>query len=310
MSSLSASRVRRAAAFLGMSVMFASGAVGFGAGSATAQDAQCWTSEPSMESGYPQWAEAPAMAIDDSMTYTATVVTNHGAIVIELAASEAPVTVNNFVCLAQAGYYDFTLFHRVIDNFMIQGGDPTGTGSGSPGYQINDELPTGETPYVRGTVAMANAGANTNGSQFFIVHADQPAGFKPNYSIFGQVTEGLNVLDSLVSVPVMDQRGEPSDPIPTIGIESIEIEQDGQPMGSLQGDDLEVSETASPTVDSPTSAGEPATEVSLSTEEPASTGDEDDEVGGMVWAVGGVAITALAALGYGLYRRSRGGAAA
>ncbi len=223
MSKLSTPWLRRIGAFLGMCVMIASGSLGFGSGAAIAQDQPCWTSEPSMESGYPQWSEAPQMVIDGSKTYIATIETNHGSIVVELAAEEAPVTVNNFVCLARAGYYDFTLFHRIMNGFMIQGGDPTGTGSGDPGYQFEDELPSGETPYVRGTLAMANAGANTNGSQFFIVHADQPAQFPANYSIFGQVTEGLEVLDALASVPVIDQRGEPSDPIPTVGIETITI---------------------------------------------------------------------------------------
>ncbi len=223
MNTLPLSWVRRTFALLATSALIASGTLALGSGGATAQDQQCWSSDPSMEFGYPQWSEAPQMVIDPAKTYVATIETNHGPIVVELAAETAPQTVNNFVCLARAGYYDFTLFHRVIDGFMIQGGDPTGTGSGGPGYQFADELPSGEAPYVRGTLAMANAGANTNGSQFFLVHQDQPAEFPANYSIFGQVTEGLDVLDALASVPVIQQRNENSDPVPTVGIESITI---------------------------------------------------------------------------------------
>lgn len=215
--------VRQTGALLVLSALIAAGALAASFGTATAQDQECWSGEPSMELGYPQWSEPPGMVIDISKTYIATIETNHGPIIVELAAEEAPIAVNNFVCLARAGYYDFTLFHRVIEEFMIQGGDPTGTGTGGPGYQFEDELPSGEAPYVRGTLAMANAGPNTNGSQFFIVHQDQTAQFPANYTIFGQVTEGLDVLDALASVPVEEQRNEMSDPIPTVGIASITI---------------------------------------------------------------------------------------
>jgi cyclophilin family peptidyl-prolyl cis-trans isomerase len=150
--------------------------------------------------------------------------------IFELDAAAAPTTVNSFVCLATSGYYEFTLFHRIMSGFMVQGGDPTGTGSGGPGYQFNDELPVGELPYTRGTLAMANAGANTNGSQFFIVHADQGEGFSSNYSIFGHMIEGEDVLDALASTPVTtSQRGEASLPIRTTGILEITIQQDGEP---------------------------------------------------------------------------------
>ncbi len=222
MSRLSSTWSGRTGALLGLSAVIALGSIGFGT-AAVAQDQSCWTSEPSMERGYPQWPEAPQMTIDPAKTYIATIETNRGPIVIELADDEAPLAVNSFVCLAQAGYYDFTLFHRVMSGFMIQGGDPTGMGTGGPGYQFADELPSGEAPYVRGTLAMANAGPNTNGSQFFIVHQDQPAQFGAKYSIFGRVTEGLEVLDALVAVPVIIQRNENSDPVPTVGIESIVI---------------------------------------------------------------------------------------
>lgn len=184
----------------------------------------CWANPPITTAGYPMWDSAPQMVIDPARTYTATIETNRGNIVVQLNASTAPTTVNNFVCLTRAGYYDFTVFHRIIQNFMIQGGDPTGTGTGGPGYQFNDELPQGDTPYVRGTLAMANAGPNTNGSQFFIVQQDQPAEFPKNYSIFGQVTEGLDVLDALAAIPVtQNARGEASMPMVTVGIKTITI---------------------------------------------------------------------------------------
>jgi cyclophilin family peptidyl-prolyl cis-trans isomerase len=191
----------------------------------------CWTTEPSMELGFPQWTEAPAMIVDPAKAYTATVETSHGTMLFELDAEAAPNAVNSFVCLSASGYYDFTLFHRVMVDFMIQGGDPTATGTGGPGYQFADELPSDDAPYTRGTLAMANSGANTNGSQFFIVHQDLPAEFPPNYSIFGHITEGEDVLDTLATIPVTQSaRGEMSDPIATVGIISITIQVDGQPL--------------------------------------------------------------------------------
>lgn len=217
-----ASWIHRAGTLLGLGLVIASVVVA-SSGTAVAQEQPCWSSEPSMELGFPQWPEPPQMVIDPAKTYVATIDTSHGAIVVELDAAAAPATVNNFVCLTRAGYYDFTLFHRVMNTFMIQGGDPTGTGTGGPGYQFADELPSGEAPYVRGTLAMANAGPNTNGSQFFIVQADLPAQFPANYSIFGHVTEGLEVLDALAAVPVIQQGNEESDPVPTVGIVTITI---------------------------------------------------------------------------------------
>lgn len=124
--------------------------------------------------------------------------TNKGDIVFKLYDDTAPNTVSNFVYLASGGYYDGLIFHRVINGFMVQGGDPTGTGSGGPGYKFADELNDNHT-YVRGTVAMANAGPNTNGSQFFIMHKDTP--LPHAYSIFGEVTEGLDVVDAIATTP-------------------------------------------------------------------------------------------------------------
>ena len=121
----------------------------------------------------PQYANPPEMAIDPAKTYTATIETTAGTMTAQLFASEAPRTVNNFVFLANEGFYTDVIFHRVISGFMIQGGDPTGTGTGGPGYRFADEPVTRQ--YLRGTLAMANAGPNTNGSQFFVMHADYPA---------------------------------------------------------------------------------------------------------------------------------------
>jgi len=143
-----------------------------------------------------QYDSAPDLAIDLDKTYTATLDTNHGEIVIELDAARSPLAVNNFVFLVNDEYYDGVIFHRVIENFMIQGGDPTGSGTGGPGYRFRDEL-EGDGGYSRGTVAMANAGPNTNGSQFFICHTD--AGLPHSYTIFGKVTSGLETVDSIAA---------------------------------------------------------------------------------------------------------------
>ena len=139
----------------------------------------------------------PAMALEPGKRYTATIETSAGTMTAELFAEEAPNTVNNFVFLAREGFYDGVIFHRVIRGFMIQGGDPTGTGTGGPGYKFADE-PVGR-PYKRGTLAMANAGKNTNGSQFFVMHADY--GLPPNYTIFGRLTVGEDVLDAIATTP-------------------------------------------------------------------------------------------------------------
>jgi cyclophilin family peptidyl-prolyl cis-trans isomerase len=143
-----------------------------------------------------QYPAAPDLVIDLDKSYSATLDTNHGVIEIEFDAVRSPLAVNNFVFLSQEGYYDGVTFHRVIEDFMIQGGDPTGTGSGGPGYKFRDEL-EGAGEYSRGTVAMANAGPNTNGSQFFICHRD--VGLPHSYTIFGKVTSGMEVVDSIAS---------------------------------------------------------------------------------------------------------------
>jgi cyclophilin family peptidyl-prolyl cis-trans isomerase len=140
-------------------------------------------------------ANPPEMQIDDSALYDVTIETDKGNIVMELDPSIAPVTVNNFVSLARDGYYDGIIFHRVVPEFVIQGGDPTGTGTGGPGYQFPDEPVKGE--YVDGAVAMANAGPDTNGSQFFICIDDCRRKLTPNYNLFGVVTSGLDIAKSI-----------------------------------------------------------------------------------------------------------------
>ena len=137
---------------------------------------------------------------------------------VELLAGEAPNTVNNFVFLARQGFYDNVIFHRTIEGFMIQGGDPTGTGGGGPGYSFADE-PV-QRPYSRGVLAMANAGPDTNGSQFFIMHADYP--LPPNYTIFGQAVAGLETIDAIASAPTQPG-GEGSTPVNPVVIQSVEI---------------------------------------------------------------------------------------
>ena len=146
----------------------------------------------------PHWSSPPAMSIDTSKTYTATVKTDAGSFVITLDASTAPKTVNNFVFLSQNHFYDCIIFHRVIPGFMNQTGDPTGTGTGGPGYSFADELPKTANPqYPLGSVAMANSGPNTNGSQFFIVTGSEGESLSPNYSLFGQVTSGMDVVQKI-----------------------------------------------------------------------------------------------------------------
>jgi cyclophilin family peptidyl-prolyl cis-trans isomerase len=143
-----------------------------------------------------QYDSPPELTIDLGRSYTAALDTNHGEILIEFDPERSPTTVNNFVFLAREGFYDGVTFHRVISGFMIQAGDPTGTGRGGPGYRFRDEL-EGDGSYKRGTVAMANAGPNTNGSQFFICHSD--AGLPHSYTIFGRVAQGLDTVDSIAA---------------------------------------------------------------------------------------------------------------
>ncbi len=143
-----------------------------------------------------QWKTAPEMKIDPKKKYTVSMNTDRGVIEIELYPEHAPVTVNNFVHLARAGFYDGITFHRVIGNFMIQGGDPTGSGMGGPGYNFQDEVRNNPLKHETGVISMANAGPNTNGSQFFITHSPQPH-LNGKHTVFGKVTKGMEVVNAI-----------------------------------------------------------------------------------------------------------------
>ena len=169
------------------------------------------------------FAQAPPSCIDKTKTYTATVTTNKGAYTIALDAAAAPLTVNNFVVLARYHYFDSTICHRAIPQFAVQCGDPSGTGTGGPGYTFADELPAAGS-YKVGSIAMANSGPDTNGSQFFIITGANGAALAPNYTLFGQVTDGLDT-----TVKALDALGNPDTaadgvpPLEQIVIESVTI---------------------------------------------------------------------------------------
>jgi len=143
-----------------------------------------------------QWNTPPAMQIAPQTTYRATIETSRGAIELELYPQYAPKTVNNFLFLAREGFYDGILFHRVISDFMIQCGDPTGTGSGGPGYKFEDEVKDNPLTHETGVISMANAGPNTNGSQFFITHSAQPH-LNGKHTVFGKVTSGQDIVNAI-----------------------------------------------------------------------------------------------------------------
>src|SRR3989338_5003381 len=162
----------------------------------------------------------PDMIIDKKQKNSVVLHTTAGDITIALNAAKTPVTVNNFVALAMDSFYNETTFHRVLSGFMIQGGDPKGDGTRGPGYRFDDEPFEGE--YTRGVVAMANAGPNTNGSQFFIMHADYP--LPKNYVIFGKVTDGMKVVDAIATAPVQPSvSGERSAPVNPVKIKTVDI---------------------------------------------------------------------------------------
>ena len=143
-----------------------------------------------------QWNQAPEMEIDSEKTYRAKIETDRGTIELELFPQHAPKTVNNFSFLAGEGFYDGVSFHRVIGNFMIQGGDPTGTGRGGPGYKFEDECKGNPLKHETGVISMANAGPNTNGSQFFITHSPQ-SHLNGRHTVFGKVAQGQDVVDAI-----------------------------------------------------------------------------------------------------------------
>lgn len=170
------------------------------------------------------WDNPPAMEIDVNKSYEAEVTTSKGTFTIELFAKDAPKTVNNFVFLSKQGFYNDVIFHRIMESFMIQTGDPQGTGMGGPGYQFEDEKT--DYKYEPGIVAMANSGTNTNGSQFFIcTGADSDfLNSQPNYTIFGKVTKGMDVVKQIAATPVeADARGELSTPTETVQIKEVKI---------------------------------------------------------------------------------------
>lgn len=162
--------------------------------------------------------------IDPDGDYTAVFATDAGDITVSLFASDAPIAVNNLVNLAREGFYEDVIFHRVIDGFMIQGGDPTGTGMGGPGYRFEDELDRARElveehgGYPRGTLAMANSGPDTNGSQFFIVHGEL-APLDPNFTAFGEVTDGMDVVDAIATA----ETGQLDRPVDPVAIQTVEI---------------------------------------------------------------------------------------
>lgn len=163
------------------------------------------------------------MAVDASKSYSATIKTSLGEMTADLFVKDAPNTVNNFVFLAKEGFYDGVIFHRIINGFMVQTGDPTGTGRGDPGYKFSDEL-TGPEGYTKGTLAMANAGPNTQGSQFFICHGPGAERLPKNYTVFGRVTAGMESLDKVAGVQVRPgPSGENSSPVDPPKIESVTI---------------------------------------------------------------------------------------
>lgn len=162
-----------------------------------------------------QWQKPFENNLDAGKTYTGTLDTSHGKIEVEFYPEDASETVNNFVNLARNGFYDGTPFHRIVKGFVIQGGDPTGTGTGGPGYKFRDERVLKD--YEKGTLAMANAGPNTNGSQFFIVLEDLRGRLPKNYTIFGKVTGGMDTVESIANVPTqpgaMGENSTPSEPV-------------------------------------------------------------------------------------------------
>jgi cyclophilin family peptidyl-prolyl cis-trans isomerase len=185
------------------------------------------TTPPAQTGAKKQWNAPPAMQIDTNKTYTATIKTNLGDIKVELFAKDAPKTVNNFVFLAREKFYDGVIFHRIVKDFMIQGGDPTGTGTGGPGYKFADEKVT--RSYEPGIVAMANSGPNTNGSQFFICNGPACKGLDPtpNWTQFGKVIQGMDVVQKLsnLEVGVNALSGERSQPKNPPVIQTIVIDE-------------------------------------------------------------------------------------
>ena len=167
---------------------------------------------------YQQWSKSPKMELDPKKTYSAILNTDKGEIKVKLFADKVPITVNNFVFLSRQGFYDGTIFHRVISDFMAQAGDPTGTGMGGPGYRFEDEFNPSLRHDKPGILSMANAGPNTNGSQFFITHVATPW-LDNKHSVFGQVTDGMKVL---LSIPPRDPSKRDSPAVKLLSVTILE----------------------------------------------------------------------------------------
>ena len=202
---------KRIALLTGVGLAFGSFALACGGGDSTLSFADCEKSDQK------QFDEPPERIIGTSKTYVATIKTEKGDVVVELF-SDVPITTNNFVFLACKGFYDGVTFHRVILGFVAQGGDPTGSGSGGPGYAIPDE-PDGQHTFEAGVISMAKSGPNTTGSQFFITYTPQPQ-LEPDFTVFGRVTDGMDVLGQLTPRdPLENPNAPPGDTIETITIE-------------------------------------------------------------------------------------------
>lgn len=198
---------------LGAVIIIVSGVLWWQQRTTPTQSPSATISEPYSRTTIPTTSTTPeptssTPSISQTNMHLATITTGLGDITFETFDADAPETVKNFITLADKGFYDGVIFHRVIKNFMIQGGDPTGTGTGGPGYTFADELdpntPSAKAGYQRGVVAMANAGPNTNGSQFFIMHADNA--LPHNYTIFGKVVKGMDVVDKIAAAAVVGDR--------------------------------------------------------------------------------------------------------
>ncbi len=177
---------------------------------------------PAVDGSSPQqrtFDEEPPMFIDTNKRYVATMVTSHGTMVIALDPLAAPKAVNSFVFLARYRYYDGVVFHRIIPGYVLQGGDPTGTGSGGPGYRFADELPEAGR-YKLGSLAMANAGPNTNGSQFFVISGPDGVRLPPLYSLFGEVVSGIDVIETIDAIGT--RSGTPTE---QVVIQSVTVDE-------------------------------------------------------------------------------------
>jgi len=188
---------------------------------------ECW-SDSARGPGEKTYSSPPEMTLEDGVDYSAVVSTSEGDITMDLLEEDSPETVNNFVCLARDGFYDGIIWHRVEKDLVIQTGDPQGTGQGGPGYSIQDELPQGGDVYTFGAVGMANSGPNTGGSQFFIVVSEEPAGFPPQYPVFGTVDEqSADAVTAIANTKVTggNDPATAAQPVEEVTIESIEIEE-------------------------------------------------------------------------------------